>query len=284
MKKRHAAPQRAFDHDRQPAPIANQPLPEAPEQEKARGQGVEKAPLRNEEREVEVLPLDVRRRRPRQKLTQAVDADETAGEEKGGNREAAAPGVKSQAQQSRAQETEREKRHPQRHSDLHEEGRDEIDTDRVVEPLAGEDRVLGPEESTAREELDVGPVQGEIAVVIGQEGKDPAVALEGQPQELARRDEQQRAQGGKVPRTGALAEGQAPTGSPAQNRGDRSGAQRDRADPGLQGTREHRDQRREQTRDADAHEGPRHQAHSFSTPGRESSTGDPRVNRHSPQL
>ncbi len=72
-------------------------------------------------------------------------------------------------------------------SELHDEGRHEVDPERVAESLPGGDRVVRPEAGPAREVAHVRPMERHVAVVVGQEGQDVRTAFEGNAEELPQR-------------------------------------------------------------------------------------------------
>jgi hypothetical protein len=88
--------------------------------------------------------------------------------------------------------------------ELHEDGRQQVDPERVAQPLVGQDRVLGPEGRAPGEVLDVGPVQGQVAVVVGQERQQRPAPLVDDPSELADRDRGEGGEGHGAPGSVAL--------------------------------------------------------------------------------
>ena len=168
MDERQRPPEDALDPGRE-ARLASQETPApGPEEDEPRGEGQEEAALRHEEGEKEALPgdgvlvvLEPTRR-------QELEAREPAGEQETGDRERSPPAPQREGGERGAGQAHDGEEHRQARAELHEHGRQQVHAERVPQPLPRQDRVLGPEGRAAREVADVGPVQRQVAVVVGE--------------------------------------------------------------------------------------------------------------------
>ena len=174
------------------------------------------------------------------------------------------------------------RRRPKRHeggadgdADLHRERRDQIDAEGIVQPLAGEDRVLGPEGPPFARYCDVGPVQRQVAVVVGQEREERPVSLVGEPEELAEAGGGKATQGHPVPGSRPALQSDRSARSTRRDRDDDAGPQGKDADPRRERSGEDREQRSHEPGARPTHEESGRDPHRFSTAGFTLFTRDP---------
>ena len=122
MEEGQDSPQQSFHFRAETRAAPQQLLSRAPQQEQARGQGVEEAALGKEEREEDVLPGQVRIvGAPELAGTEAVEGEST-GEDEGGHAEGARPASQGQVESGGGQKARHPKQRPKRDADLHEHG------------------------------------------------------------------------------------------------------------------------------------------------------------------
>ena len=196
---RQGPPQHSLHPGRQAGLTPQQPSPPGRQQHEPSGKREQEAALRDEEGEVQVLPrdrlLDVGQAQPRERW----DPREPAREEDAGDAEGPAPAAQREAGERRAGETHRREDELERSAELHRDGRQQIDAERVVEARLREDRVFRPEGGARREVPHVGPVQGQVAVVVRQQCQQHTAPLEDEPAELADGDEREGAERQPLP-------------------------------------------------------------------------------------